>query len=427
MTRIALIGVVLLDLFVAACKIRNEQSCDIPGNCTDVDGAVEACASSDECSAGVCKLPDGVCVGCLETADCDGAGFEPICNTTTNACEGCQSNAECGSEACNITTGACFPADTVAYLTAGGTGDCSQGSPCGTLQLAFNTGKPVIRVLGTTPIVGATSTAITHDVVVIGDPGPGLSTLRTTTGPTFELTAAFSLTVRDLELSGNLAGDAIRMNNNGASLTLDRVFLLANSGLGVSAANGNRVVVRNSVVFDNNDGGLSLQAVTFEITNTILVGNGDSTTPVGGFQSINPDNAAACVFEFNTIAENFTMSGTAGKAGVDCAGTAFPAHNNIVIGFANSLALDPACTFDHSLFTAASPPAGDGNMAAAMASDVKFVTTSGDMVRTNMFYRLRAGSPAIDKAAESVIATDIDGQARPQGAQKDIGADEVMP
>ena len=43
-------------------------------------------------------------------------------------------------------------------------------------------------------------------------------------------------------------------------------------------------------------------------------------------------------------------------------------------------------------------------------------------------YHLTSGSSAIDKAlTASSVAVDFDGDARPQGAAKDIGADEYKP
>ena len=42
-------------------------------------------------------------------------------------------------------------------------------------------------------------------------------------------------------------------------------------------------------------------------------------------------------------------------------------------------------------------------------------------------YHLRTGNIAIDMAATSTVMFDVDGEARPNGAARDIGADELYP
>lgn len=418
MTRIALFVVLL-----SACKIRNEQSCDIPGVCADTDGG-QTCTGDPDCGdTGVCKLPEGRCVGCVDTADCDSASTQPVCDTTTNTCEGCTLGGDCASQACNATTGACFPAGDVAYVEANATGNCDALSPCGSVQEAFDTGRPVIKLQGNTAIVGADKVVIDRDVLVLGDPGAALPVLRSNGSSTFEVDADALLTIKDVELSGNPSGDGIKIVNN-ASVTLDHVFLLDHNKTGVSAASGNLLVMRGCVVAGNDDGGLALVDIDFEITNTMLIANGASDSGVGGMRAVGTDPAKS-LFEFNTVADNLTMAGVAAKSGVDCGGTSFPAHNNIVAGFNTTLALDTiSCRFDHSLFTGATAPTGTGNMATL---DVRFEDITTGHEREPDFYRLKSDSPAIDQAAASTITVDIDGQLRPQGAEPDMGADEVMP
>ncbi len=415
MTRIALFVVLL-----SACKIRNEQSCDIPGVCLDTDGG-QVCTGDPDCGDDVCKLPEGRCVGCIDAADCDSASTSPACNTTTNSCEGCKLSEDCASQACDVVTGACFTTDQVAYVQANATGNCNDMSPCGTVQDAFDTGRPVIKIQGTTPVVDADKVTITRDVLVLGDPGATLPIVRTSGPVMFEVTGTASLTVRDLEIS-LIPGDGIKILDE-ASVTLDHVFLLGNTKTGVSTTEGKLLVMRGCVVAANKKGGLSLSDIDFEITNTMLVANGATDSGIGGMRSAGHDPAKV-IFEFNTIADNLTTGVAATKSGVDCGGTMFPAHNNIVAGFNNSFVLDTGCSFDHSLFTGATAPSGQGNMAT---TDVKFDDTTNGHERESDFYRLKVGSPAIDQAGASEITVDIDGQSRPQGLEPDMGADEVMP
>ena len=124
-------------------------------------------------------------------------------------------------------------------------------------------------------------------------------------------------------------------------------------------------------------------------------------------------------FEFNTIADNDTDGANDARAGINC-GDPFPIRNNIVTG--NAMEAD--CTATHSLFSGAQAPGGTGNM---VTTDPMFLAVEIGSIRTPDFYRLGDDSPAIDKAdSASAVTVDIDGQARPQGAEKDIGADEVI-
>lgn len=417
MTRIA-----LFVLLLSACKIRNEQSCDIPGNCVDTDGGGQACNDNDDCDTGVCKLSDGICVGCLETSDCEASSNTPICNEATNMCEGCRVNADCPSEACDVDFGACFAAEQVAYVQLNGTGDCEQSMPCGTLLEAVTTARPVIKIRGTGTLSGPTA-VITRKVLVMGDRGPTLPIVRAmASGSTFVVQNA-ELSVRDIEISDNPNGDGISVMDSGGKVTLDHVFLLRNGKIGVNASTGNRLVMRGSVVAKNAAGGITLTDMAFEITNTIIASNGNTTNAqLGGMRTLSTDAPSTCIFEFNTVADNLIANGSADKAGVEC-GSAFPARNNIVSGVAASAALGTACRFDHSLFTGA-VPTGDGNMMAPDVLAIGYVDVANEA--QDDYYRISPTSLATDQATTSAIVIDIDGQPRPQGAEKDLGADEVM-
>ena len=422
MTRIVVLAVVLS----TGCKIANEESCQRPENfgkpeCTGGGDAAMVCASNDDCTgadATLCKLSEGVCVGCLTMTDC--SDTTPVCNLE-NACEGCNEHADCesSSNACNFASGACFESDDIAYVRAGatGAGECEQSAPCPSLQAAVDTGKPFIKLEGTTRIDANEKVTIGRDVTLLADPG---TAIRSTSGPAIEINNDANVTIQDLEISNNVSGDAILISGNDTAVTLERVFLLNNNGgRGVTATAGKKLVMRGCVVVVNQLGGVSTSDIGIEITNTIVVGNGSGGSAVGGVRVISPDNPASTIFEFNTIANNVTDGNNDVRSGVTCS-LEFPMRNNIITG--NKL--DPICTADHSLFSGVTPPDGLGNMAT---DDPMFLDTQTGNARMANFFRLDLASPAVDKAdSASTVMIDIDGQSRPQGDEKDIGADEVM-
>jgi hypothetical protein len=84
-----------------------------------VDGDCVGCDSLD-CSAidpgkPVCAADLGLCVECLENADCTTVEA-PACDVATATCEPCSSHDQCADTACNFETGACFPKDSLLYV-----------------------------------------------------------------------------------------------------------------------------------------------------------------------------------------------------------------------------------------------------------------------------------------------------------------------
>lgn len=423
MTRFVLIAIVL----ATGCKIRNEESCDIPNNplCPTGGDAAMACEDDTDCTAvdaTRCNTDTGVCVQCVDNGTC--SGNTPVCNTVDSSCEGCNAHSDCtGSNACDFGTGACLDAADIAYVTSGGatSGECPQETPCASIALALQTNKPNIRIIGTTPVVSAAKTVIDQDVTILADVG---AVVRSTAAdPMFEVVNDSVVTIRDLEIRSGLGptGDAILISGSTVTLTLERVFLLENGGRGVTANSGTKLTMRGCVLAANGQGGIFLQGIDFDITNSIIVANGGAASIVGGLRVATPDQPSTVIFEFNTVADNDADAANTARAGVTC-NDVFPARNNIVTGNA----LDDDCTFTHSLFDdGATVPAGDGNLETTdpMFGEIMLINA-----RMASYYRLLTGSPAIDKAdSSSAIKVDIDGQPRPQGAEKDMGADEVMP
>jgi hypothetical protein len=405
-------------VLMTGCKIRNELSCDIPGNCGDAGGdAVTACAGDPDCPGTNPFCLDNVCVGCLDSSTCEGS--TPVCSAT-NQCEGCTAHAQCDSQACDFGTGSCFASNEIAYVQAGGTGDCTQAAPCGTLNDAIATPHPVIKFQGTDAITVGVTQSIARDVKILADVGATMT--RNTTGPIISISGTTGdnvVVIQDLQLSDALGanGHGIQVADSEVNLTLDRVFLLDNAGFGLLAGNGGKIAVRRAVVSGNDGGGIVLSMARFEVTNTLLVANGGASSTTGGFRA--SLSAVGSLFHFNTVANNLASNDTtvAQQAGVACAAPVFAASSNIISG--NQA--EPTCTFDHSLFDTAAT--GTNVMGSA-----DFVNTSITNKRAPDFYRIGAASNAIDAADPAKNEPlDVDGDSRPQGGARDIGADERAP
>jgi hypothetical protein len=115
-----------------ACSAQNASAvcasgaCDASDNTCGIGLEHATCASTDQCTAGVCVLTGdnaGRCEPCVSDASCTGA--TPACNTTTNHCVACTgaSHELCTGDAplCNTSTNACMAcsADHAAVATAG--------------------------------------------------------------------------------------------------------------------------------------------------------------------------------------------------------------------------------------------------------------------------------------------------------------------
>jgi hypothetical protein len=204
------------------------------------------------------------------------------------------------------------------------------------------------------------------------------------------------------------------MTMDGPTLQLDRVILYDNAGLGVTALTGTLEMDR-CIVAGNAGGGVSVQGADFAITNSVFAQNGNGNSLTGGV-TLGP--SAVQRFEFNTIADNTSSISTAGSRGVNCTGN-LPIANNIFSS--NRVALN--CTVTYSLFDPLTAVTGTN-----IEGEPLFRSTDLAGYASAMFYRITGGSPAKNAAdPAAMIATDVDGDMRPQNGQFDMGADEFRP
>ncbi len=440
----------LVALSLAGCA-RRKDPYYCPGanpndNCAE-DAGPMACTSNDGCAAplGVCDvIGSGTCVQC--TPDQAGAcsGATPACGED-RTCRACRAHAECPGSAACLPDGTCADPAQVAYVqptSLGGTDNtsCMLTFPCTKVARALATGRPYVKLAGTTDEAVIVQGA--QVVTFLAEPDAKLTRTGSAGAILTVRESGTSLTVYDLSISNAPndpngigivlpAGGAptltlIRakvMNNpgggifaSGGALAVSQSTISGNAGGGISVTGG-ALMVAQSTISGNAGGGISVTGVgaTFEITNCLIFRNGNSSTSIVGGGSLSASGGAN-VFAFNTVVDNQIQNSGVFAGGVFCDIPGFAGANNIIVR--NFVANDPTrpnsntsglCTYPTSAIS-------------TTVSGLRFV--SPDDAPHN--YRIMRGSTAIDQATTpSNLAVDIDGDARPQGSNRDQGADEV--
>jgi len=400
---------------LAACSKSNPYYC--PGhpddNClVDADiNAPQGCTASEQCTnpaKPLCDTSAKVCVAC--TAGDIGAcgGTTPVCSSA-NTCTACTENAQCDSAVC-LGDGSCADVAQVAYVSATGddTAACTQSAPCKTIVGAAAK-QPYVKVMTDLDEAVVLNNAT---VTIVGDGATAVR--RSTVGPIFDIRGTSTVTIRDLtirEANGTTTGSGLLVGfGEPVDLTLDRVSLVQNTALGLVVQGGNLRVSR-SVIATNKSGG-ALVAAKFDIENSLFVVNGGVAGTYPGL-TLTPSPGSS--FKFNTVANN---DATMGPKGISCT-QPVSGSNTILSG--NDIGT--SCAFEYSLFDANVTVSGTNRN-----GDPMFKNTNVTDPRAADFYRIQAASAAIDGAdPASTMATDIDGDTRPQGNAPDIGADEAMP
>jgi hypothetical protein len=307
--------------------------------------------------------------------------------TTPDAMVRCVAHTECASNAC-LPNGECGTDDDVAFVRSGES-----------IAAAVATGKPFVKLGGQFDEALVLTNANVH---FLADPGTTLT--RSTSGPVIDIHGTSTIAIDDLVIRDGLGntghGINIASGESMVSLTLDHVAVLDNGGIGINAGDG-QLTMERCIVSGNKNGGAVI-AAAMAIDNSLFVGNGSSTSIVGGV-SLTPRGSTNS-FAFNTVADNLSSSGSVTVRGINCPNP-MTINSTIVTGNAAS----PSCTFEYSL----------------LSGDPKFKATDATSPLAADYYRIGAASDAIDHADNSAtMSVDIDGQAR-EGA-RDIGADEFQ-
>ncbi|HUS33039.1 MAG TPA: right-handed parallel beta-helix repeat-containing protein [Kofleriaceae bacterium] len=378
-------------LALAACSKDNPYYCE---NAPDHN-----CMATD--------TPDApVSTGCTASTECTSES-SPVCGDD-HACRACELHSECVSAAC-LPSGACGSDVTVAYASTAGNdaNPCTNEQPCRTIGAAVATGKPYVKLAGSFDEAVSLSGANVH---ILADAGTTL-TRTASSGPVLTLQGTSNVAIEGLIIRDGLGntGDGIRVPSGEAvKLALDHVSVIDNSGVGVNVLGGT-LKMTSCTVSGNKTGGAIIMAA-IDITNSLFVANGASTSTTGGL-TMTPSGSQNA-FRFNTVADNVSSSSTLALRGINCA-IPMTISSTIVSGNLAST----YCMFDYSLLAS---PTGTN-----ISGDPKFKATDATNPLAADYFRIQASSDAVDHAEPgAAMSTDIDGE--PRVGAKDIGADEAQ-
>jgi len=438
-------GVLGIALTLPACRQLDPEFCashpqDI--DCAGRSGAgIDAgrCTEDEQCTdpTPVCDITRSMCVPCMpgKLSACSGA--TPVCGAD-EACHRCVMDAECASQTC-LPDGSCASPLDVLYVSPTGSdlASCMPDDHCSLARgLALIDGtKSTIRldpahynllwtvllptdlhIVGRGAILDRNALGSGHvldiaagmhvslDYVTViggdGAAGHGISCTEAT------------LTLREVTIQGN---GGLAIDSADCQLVVSQSQLLNNQGAGIAASMGDVTLVR-SLVAGNQFAGLYLVESSYDIENNVIIKNGGPSSGGGVLLAVMV-GVARRIFAFNTVAENSGAFGNVSGVSCDDAASApFAMTSNIVVNNAGPAQVrGGACVWTYSDITPGTV-SGTGNL----SSDPLFV----DPVHNN--FHLQLASPARDAAdPAATLAVDIDGDTRPQGAGRDMGADEI--
>jgi hypothetical protein len=417
---------------LVSCNERNPLYCEnaIHQQCGLDAGA---CISNRDCLAplGVCDLAStNMCVQCT-TAEHDAcAGTTPACIDHT--CQKCTAHSDCTESNVCLLDGSCADAAQVAYVGGSGAGSsCTKPQPCGSLADALATNRPLVTIraglitlAGTTTIRRAVTIFATPGATVFGDGRGDLIAIDTAAevriydlAISFAGTAAISVApgsnvvLTRIKISSS---SEVGIASSGATLTIAQSRISSNHDLGI-VVSGGRLDLTQSTIASNLGGGIFIKGADFNIANNVIAGNGSILAAAGGVNVGDIMTAGAHTLAFNTIADNKYK---AGFAAINCASVLVPLvfSNNIVYDNTAPQVAGANCAFTYSDIGPAGPlDAGNIDLAPM------FVNPPAD-------YHLGPTSPAREAAEPAaMLDVDFDGDPRPQGNRRDMGADEVTP
>jgi len=425
-----------------SCQQLNPRFCaghPEDADCTRIAVDGGGCVSNAQCPqlTPVCEIGRSMCVQCAagRTAACTGA--TPVCGVD-DTCRSCALDTECASLTC-LPDGSCASPLDVLHVSPTGTdvATCMPDDHCslGRALALIDGTKSTIRLDPERYQLPATL-VLPDDLRLVGR-GAVITRGGGAAGPTLIIPGSTHIAIDYLTIEGGTGSDGHGISCANAQLTMRDVTIRGNAGVGIAASNC-ALVISHSRIADNQDigvlvstgslaltrsevahnraGGLSLFRPAFDLENNVIIGNGSSASAIGGAMIVSVVAPGDHVFAFNTIARNQAIPGMTG--GVFCAAVAVPVAMTSSIVYDNATAAQvegAGCNWAYSDIGPVSAP-GTGNITAAP----QFL----DPVHDN--FHLQGSSPARDAAdPAATLAIDVDGDARPQGARRDMGADEI--
>lgn len=384
----------------------------------DDTGTCVGCTAAGDCARfaerGLCDPVSRACVECVTSTDCTSLD-SPICDDG-GTCIGCTADAQCATGVCDEGVGSCVAEADIIYVsrTGGGGTACTMGSPCATIA------NGVAAITATRRYMKISAEEYTESVVLDGRdvtiiaPGTGLQPGGINQAALLVLNDS-TVRVEGMRLhdgGGGTSADGLRCAapvGGTPSVTLIGTRIERNGNFGVDAIACD-IRIDASVIADNPGGGVSIVMGSFDIINTYITGNGANTA----FGGVKLDaNAATSRFEFNTVAGNLAGGGFA-QALICSSVQNQRIANNILWGASADQVSATNCDLEFNLSNEGL--SGQGNITASPV----FVSSTN--------FHLMPGSEGIDDADPSAdVRVDADGDIRPQGGRKDIGADEVAP
>lgn len=406
------------------CSTANDCDASAPfcvnASCT------ETCTADDECpgfggAATQTYCESGACVQCRSGSNADCIGATPVCDTGT--CRGCASHSECASGVCTA-TGACADAADIAYVAPGAsdTADCSQGAKCslthgvaiGRRYVLLSTGTYTVNsgltLVGTVSLIGGSTT---KPEITRGVAGSIISV-----GPGTDLTLD-NLRLRGATGTNGNTGSGLYCNNSpiagtrhvhlvdfeGSENQYYGVFVqqctldalrssFVNNGFDGVSLTDSEATIEQCAASGNTGDGFNLDVGLYTLRNNFSFRNGGVGIDLYG-------NAGSQA-EFNTVVDN-----PGGGLLCNIPGLSLPNNIDVRNGTVTN---GGNCTYP-------------GSIISANVTGLNFKSPDASPYD----YHLTAGSLAIDMAIVSGVAVDYDGDARPQGAGRDVGADEFKP
>lgn len=434
---LSLITAALLSM-AAGCHSDNPYYCEDRAyhNCGNEPGTFP-CDSKEDCSGQegklACTEPNpstgfGICVQCTPSDATACSAAAPVCGTD-NTCRACSKHSECASAAC-LPDGSCGSDANVAYVAANGSGTaCSLSAPCSTLATALAKNKAFIKVAAGNAVKDSQVTTIDGKAVtILADDGAKLD--RDGDGAILEVRSANAdVKIYDLEITGatgTTGANGIDVTPNGGvpKLTLARVKLVGNQGLGL-AVQGGTLSISQSNISGNAGGGVSISGVgtSFSLSDNFITYNGRAlgtqASLIGG--AAITSNTTGSKFERNTVAFN-ESSGSTFRGGASCNAALVSAVGNLL--FRNSEP-DGAGGLKNDATTQGNLTGGCafGNTFSA-ATDAANLGFKSPLIAPLDFHLTAASPTSIRDAGGMCSGTDVDGESRPQGAACDLGADE---